>query len=154
MAESSMVPGGIDAGVPSATRRIERARLVEQELVAGGTEAEMIIEEESAAGSEQVAGDPKDLEVGEEMTPGGKNPKKLVGYSDSEEEAAPMENVDAGNGGNAASNDQGVTMVARTGGDVIDVETDSSDDEKVAGPRNPFYRIWVAQQGGVFESSS
>ena len=42
VAESSMVPGGIDAGVPSATRRIERARLVEQELVAGGTEAEII----------------------------------------------------------------------------------------------------------------
>ena len=64
-----------------------------------------------------------------------------------------MEDVDAGNRGNAASNDQEVTMVARTGGDVIDVETDSSDDEEGAGPRNPFYRIWVKQRG-IFESSS
>ena len=154
VAESSIAPGEMDAGFPNVTRKIERARLVEQEPVAGGTEAEIIIEEESAAGSEQVAGGPKDLEVGEKMTPGGKNPKKLVGYSDSEEETAPMEDVDAGNGGNAASNDQGVTMVARTGGDVIDVETDSSDDEEGAGPRNPFYRIWVKQRGIVFESSS
>ena len=80
--------------------------------------------------------------------------KKLVGYSDSDEEAAPMEDVDAGNRGNVASNDQGVTMLARTGGDVIDVESDSSEDEEVAGPRHPFYRRWVAQQGGIFESSS
>merc|ERR1712155_234142 len=108
VAESSIAPGEMDAGFPNVTRKIERARLVEQEPVAGGTEAEIIIEEESAAGSEQVAGGPKDLEVEEKMTPGGKNSKKLVGYSDSEEETAPMEDVDAGNGGNAASNDQGV----------------------------------------------
>ena len=151
--ESSMVPGGIDAGVPSATRRIERTRLVEQELVAGGTEAEIIIEEESAAGSEQVAGDLEDLEIGRKMTPDRKNSKKLVGYSDSEEEAAPMEDVDAGNRGNVASNDQELTMVARTGG-VIDVETDSSDEENVAGPRDPFYRRYVKEKGIVFESSS
>ena len=86
------------------------------------------------------------------MTPDGKNSKKLVGYSDSEEEAAPMEDVDAGNRGNVASNDQELTMVARAG-DVIDVDTDSSDEENVAGPRDPFYRIWVKQRG-IFESSS
>ena len=87
------------------------------------------------------------------MTADKKNSKKLVGYSDSEEEAAPMEDVDAGNRGNVASNDQELTMVARAG-DVIDVDTDSSDEENVAGPRDPFYRIWVKQRGIVFESSS
>merc|ERR1712155_258695 len=90
VAESSMAPGGIDAGVPGATRRIESARLVEQEPVAGGTETEVFVEEESAAGAEQVAGDLEDLAIGGKMTPDKKNSKKLVGYSDSEEEAAPM----------------------------------------------------------------
>ena len=161
VAESSMVPGGIDAGVPSATRRIESARLVEQEPVAGDTEAEIFVEEESAAGAEQVAGDLEDLAIGGKMTPDKKNSKeldfaswkKLVGYSDSEEEAAPMEDVDAGNRGNVASNDQELTMVARAG-DVIDVDTDSSDEENVAGPRDPFYRRYVKEKGIVFESSS
>ena len=66
-----------------------------------------------------------------------------------------MEDADAGRGGKAASNDQWVTMLACTNrGNVIDVESDSSEDEEVAGPQNPFYRRWIAQQGGIAESSS
>ena len=115
----------------------------------------MVIEEESAAEPEQVAGGLRGLEVGKEMAPNERNAKMgLVGYSDSEGETAPMEDADAGSGGNAASNDQGVTMLARTGGDVIDVESDSSEDEEVAGPQNPFYRRWIAQPREVTKSSS
>ena len=154
VAESTVAPRGMDAGFPNVTHEAERTRPVEQELVAGGTEAEIVVEEESAAELEQVAGGPRDLEVGEKMAPSEENAKRLVGYSDSEDETAPMEDVDAGSRGNAASNDQGVTMLAKTGGDVIDVESDSSEDDEVAGPQNPFYRRWIAQQGGIFESSS
>ena len=90
------------------------------------------------------------------MAPSERNAKiGLVGYSDSEEEIAPMEDADAGSGGNAASNDQGVTMLASTNrGNVIDVESDSSEDEEVAGPQNPFYRRWIAQPREVTKSSS
>ena len=76
-------------------------------------------------------------------------------YSDSEGETAPMENADAGREGKAASNDQGVTMLACTNrGNVIDVGSDSSEDEEVAGPQNPFYRRWIAQPKEVIEPST
>ena len=66
-----------------------------------------------------------------------------------------MENAGAGREDKAASKDQEVTMLIRASrGNVIDVGSDSSEDEEVAGPQNPFYRRWIAQPKEVIEPST
>ena len=163
--KEAVAPGSMDAEFPNVAHGTEGSRPVAQELVAGDTETEMVIEEEiietgnsakSAAEPEQVAGSPRGVEVEKEMAPAKSNMKLgLVEYSDSEGETTLMENAGAGREDKAASKDQEVTMLIRASrGNVIDVGSDSSEDEEVAGPQNPFYRRWIAQPKEVIEPST